>query len=62
MEIQITQDVIDTVCNSLRASKQSLRNQLRNATAAGDIRKEAIAKCQLTDVEEALKVFEYLES
>jgi len=62
MEIEITQDVIDTVCNSLRASKQSLQNQLRYAAAAGDIRKEAIAKCQLADVEHALEVFQHLES
>ena len=60
MEIQIDQSVIDTVCNSLRASKQSLRNQLRSS--AGDIRKEAITKCQLADVERALAVFQNLES
>ena len=60
MEIQITQEVIDTVCNSLRASRQSLRNQLRNAEA-GSNRKEII-KYQLKDVEEALGVFQSLES
>ena len=60
MEIQITQEVVDTVCNSLRASKQSLRSQLNSA--AGDIRKEAIAKCQLADVERALEIFQHLES
>lgn len=59
MEIQIDQKVIDTACNSLRASKQSLRNQLRNAT---DPNKKAIIEHQLADVEEALKVFEYFES
>lgn len=59
MDIQITQDVIDTVCNSLRASQQSLRNQLRNATDAG---KKAIIESQLRDVVEALNVFVYLES
>jgi hypothetical protein len=36
-----------------------LRNQLRNATA--DNKKEIIEH-QLADVEEALRVFEYLES
>lgn len=60
MEIQINQEVIDTVCNSLRASKQSLRNQLRNA-AEGSNKKEIIEH-QLADVEEALKVFQNLES
>ena len=60
MEIQITQEVIDTVCNSLRASRQSLRNQLRNAEAGSN--KEEILKYQLKDVEEALGVFQSLES
>ena len=59
MEIQIDQSVIDTVCNSLRASKQSLRNQLRNATA--DNKKEIIEH-QLIDVERALEIFQHLES
>lgn len=59
MEIQIDQKVIDTVCNSLRASKQSLNNQLRNAT---DSNKKEIIRYQLKDVTEALSVFEYLES
>lgn len=59
MEIQISQEVIDTVCNSLRASKQSLRNQMYNAP---DKRKETIALCQLREVEKALEVFELLES
>ena len=59
MDIQITQDVIDTVCNSLRASKQSLQNQMRNAP---DKRKETIALVQLKEVEKALEVFELLES
>jgi hypothetical protein len=59
MEIQIDQDVIDTVCNSLRASRQSLRNQMHNAS---DKRKETIALCQLSDVERALEIFQQLES
>ena len=60
MDIEIKQEVIDTVCNSLRASKQSLMNQLR-AENITQVKKEIIAH-QLSDVEEALKVFEYLES
>lgn len=59
MEIQITQDIIDTVCNSLRASQQSLKNQLRNTT---DKSKKLIIESQLRDVVEALNVFVYLES
>jgi hypothetical protein len=60
MEIQVTQEVIDTVCNSLRASRQSLQNQLRNAERGSN--KEEIIKYQLADVEEALRVFQNLES
>lgn len=59
MEIEITQDVIDTVCNSLRASKQSLTNQLAKAP---NIRQEAIITCQLQEVKRALEVFQILES
>lgn len=59
MEIQIDQKVIDTACNSLRASQQSLRNQLRNTTDEG---KKLIIESQLRDVVEALNVFVYLES
>lgn len=58
MEIQINQEVIDTVCNSLRASKQSLRNQLRSAEG----NKKDIIEHQLADVEEALQTFQQLES
>lgn len=56
MDIKIKQEVIDTVCNSLRASKQSLRNQLRNAEG----NKKEIIEHQLADVEEALQVFQNL--
>jgi LPS O-antigen subunit length determinant protein (WzzB/FepE family) len=58
MEIQINQEVIDTVCNSLRASKQSLRNQLRSA----ECNKKEIIEHQLADVERALEIFQHLES
>ena len=60
MDIKIKQEVIDTVCNSLRASKQSLIMQLAKANA--DQRRTDIISSQLNDVVEALKVFEYLES
>jgi uncharacterized membrane protein YcaP (DUF421 family) len=59
MEIQIDQEVIDTVCNSLRASKQSLVRQMCQAT---DDNKKDIITCQLADVNKALEVFQYLES
>lgn len=60
MEIQIDQEVIDTVCNSLRASKQSLINQLVKANAGQ--RKTDIIASQLNDVERALQIFQQLES
>ena len=60
MEIQITQEVVDTVCNSLRASKQSLINQL--AKANENKRKTDIIASQLNDVERALEIFQHLES
>lgn len=59
MEIQIDQEVIDTVCNSLRASKHSLQQQLRLAV---DKNKEEIISYQLRDVERALAIFQHLES
>ena len=59
MEIQIDQTVIDTVCNSLRASKQSLVRQMCQAT---DENKKAIITSQLADVKKALEVFQTLES
>ena len=59
MEIQINQEVVDTVCNSLRASKHSLQQQLRLAV---DKNKEDIIKSQLADVEHALEIFQHLES
>ena len=59
MEIEITQDVIDTVCSSLRASKQSLVRQLCQAATKN---KKDIIACQLADVNKALEVFQHLES
>ena len=60
MEIQIDQEVIDTVCNSLRASKQSLRSQLYKVESGSN--KEEIIKQQYVDVVRALEVFQQLES
>jgi hypothetical protein len=58
--MEIKQEVIDTVCNSLRASRYSLQNQLRNAQEGSN--KKEIITYQLADVEEALSVFQNLES
>ena len=60
MEIEITQEVIDTVCNSLRASKQSLVNQMVKANENG--KSTTIIASQLTDVQKALDIFRTLES
>jgi hypothetical protein len=61
--MEIKQEVIDTVCNSLRASRQSLRNQLRSCEEGRSKRgKKEILEHQLAEVEEALRVFEHLES
>ena len=62
MEIVVSNEVINTVCNSLRASKQSLRNQLIGlSNGIYKKGKKEILESQLADVEEALRVFEYLE-
>ena len=61
MEIQITPIVVNTVCNSLRASKQSLQSQLRRAQNLQIETKAEIIKYQLIDVEDALQVFQELE-
>jgi hypothetical protein len=55
MEINVTEQVIETVCNSLRASRHSLQMQL--CKEASEI-KIAILRHQLAEVEEALKIFE----
>ena len=60
MEIKVSQEVVDTVCNSLRASKYSLQRQLLKAEE-GSNKKEIISH-QLLDVEKALRIFQRLES
>ncbi len=62
MEIPVSSEVINTVCNSLRASRQSLRNQLVGLSEGRYKRgKKEILEHQLAEVEEALRVFEYFE-
>jgi hypothetical protein len=64
MEVQINQEVIDTVCNSLRNSQRSLRSQLRGLLLEHKLgsSRRTIIESQLAEVEEALKVFQNLES
>lgn len=59
MEIEVSQEIIDTVCNALIATKQSL---IRQAVQAKDKNKHAIIIHQLAEVKEALRVFQGLES
>jgi predicted nucleic acid-binding protein len=54
MEIMISDKVLDTVCNALTASKQSLKKQLLKADTET---KREVLKHQLTDVDEALRIF-----
>ena len=62
MEVTVSSNVINTVCNSLRASRQSLRNQLvRLVDGRYKKGKKEILECQLTEVEKALRVFEHFE-
>ena len=60
MEVQVSQEVIDTVCNSLRASRWSLRQQLEKVEKGSN--EEEIRRYQLADVERALAIFQNLES
>ena len=57
MEIKVSENVIETVCNSLRASKRNLRTQLSRAT---EETKKEILEHQLVEVEEALRIFEQI--
>ena len=55
MEIKVSENVIETVRNSLTASKHSLRAQLSKVT---EETKKEILEHQLAEVEEALFVFD----
>lgn len=57
MEINLSDQTIKTVHNSLRASRQSLKEQLRMAKTG---RKSAILTSQLEEMEDALCVIEEL--
>ena len=54
MEIHVSDKIIDTIYNSLTASKQSLKKQLLKADTET---KREVIKSQLADIDEALKVF-----
>ena len=58
MEINLSNETINTVYNSLRNSKQELKWQLKNEKVNPN--KKEIIKHQLAEVEDALAVFEEL--
>lgn len=62
MVINLSEETIKTVYNSLRDSKTSLRLQLQKNVASVKVNKNKveIIKCQLSEVEDALAVFEEL--
>ena len=59
MDIIVSDKVINTVYNSLRASKYSLRSQLASATEGSN--KKEIIKHQLAEVEEAIRIFDLVQ-
>lgn len=62
MDINVPNDVINTVCDSLNASKRSLKWLLEHGIPEGVVScdKKEILQNQLDDIDEALRVFEYL--
>lgn len=58
MEMNLSEEVMETVMNSLQCSKQTLRKQLKTAEAKQDQNKVEIIKHQLDEVLYALEVFE----
>lgn len=57
MVINLSEEVIETVYNSLRATKQDLKRQLNGENKFD---KKVIIKYQIGEVEDALAVFEEL--
>lgn len=61
MEINLSDETIKTVYNSLRSSKQNLERQLAGiSNGRAKKGKKEIIEYQLTEVEDALFVFEEL--
>ena len=57
MVINLSEEVIETIYNSLRATKQDLKRQLNEENKFD---KKVIIKYQIEEVEDALAVFEEL--
>ena len=58
MQMNLSEEVMNTVMNSLRCSKQTLKKQLKTAEETQNLNKVEIIKHQLDEVEYALEVFE----
>lgn len=58
MVINLSDETINTIYNSLKCSKQILNKQLSNGRISSN--KKEIIKCQLAEVEDALYMFEEL--
>ena len=58
MQMNLSEEVMDTVMNSLRCSKQTLKRQLKIAEGKQYLNKVEIIKHQLDEVLYALEVFE----
>lgn len=62
MEIKVTEEIVNTVCNALQSSKNHLKWQLEVSIPNKKVnpnRKEIIEH-QIAEIEEALRVFENL--
>jgi hypothetical protein len=57
MVINLSKEVINTTCNSLRDSKRNLEQQLKKV----DFNKKEISQHQLSEVNDALHTFTELE-
>lgn len=57
-EMNLSEEVMETVMNSLRCSKQTLKKQLKTAEGKQDQNKVEIIKHQLEEVQYAIDVFE----
>lgn len=54
MQMNLSTEVVETIMNSLRASKEDLKRQMKKASG----NKEQIIKHQLSDVEYAIECIE----
>ena len=63
MEINLSNKIVNTVCNSLKNSEKGLKHQLEIGIPCGKVNldRKGIIEQQLAEVEEALQVFEELK-